>query len=88
MRTALTLLASVPSLVSAGCPYLANKQQQEAITTDAIEYERLKFDRVSQDEARRLQEENAEYYEALDNLDFAALEADIVTLMHTSQDEW
>lgn len=88
MRTALTFLASAPALISAGCPYLANKQQQDAITSDAIQYERLKFDRVSEDKARRLQDENAEYYEALDALDFAALEADIVELMHTSQDEW
>jgi catalase (peroxidase I) len=86
MRSAITLLATTP-LVAGGCPYLANQQQQAAVS-GAAEYERLSFDRVSSSEARRLQEENSAYYEALDALDFAALEADIVSLMHTSQEEW
>ena len=88
MRTAIALLASAPALASAGCPYLAGQQQQAELSAGASQYDRLSFDRVSETEARRLQDENSAYYEALDALDFAAVEADIVSLMHTSQEQW
>jgi hypothetical protein len=64
------------------------KQQSSPSVSDVPAYERLNFDRVSEPEARRLQDENSAYYSALDALDFAAVEADLVTLMHTSQEQW
>lgn len=90
MLKAISLLATAPALISAGCPYLDKQKQQQTtpVATSLPAYERLNFDRMSEPEARRLQEENSAYYAALDALDFTALEADLVTLMHTSQEQW
>jgi catalase (peroxidase I) len=88
MMIAATLLFIAPALVSAACPFMAAKQEAVAQTQDVSAYERLNFDRVTDFATRRLVESNEAYYSALDALDFTALEADLVTLMHTSQDEW